>query len=810
MASNRQRTVVIGALAAVVTAVASVALGVAGRELNAEWLAYAKDHPWLIVVLALLILVAAYITKELVSLAESSRGSVDISVLSPVVRRALERLLARVTQIDIVDNLHRRVTPPSEPLRITAWRTRSLVQDVESTLIPELKYPLGTVSDAAERSGYSLLVLGDPGSGKTTALLGLVEELARTAQEARSQDTPIPVFLELKSWRGEPLIDWIAAATQKKYRIGKSVVRELIQDGYVIPVLDGLDEVDALDLDRCVDKINRYLGRLGTPIPLVISCRAQDYNDVEVLLRLPLAAILQELELPDVWAFLHVTPDQYKQLTEGNKESDRQLRRPLRLKLAKDLIDLWDVAKKNHRGIANGELPWEDYLVLRTERSRPGQSPNPTELRAGLEWMAWVEAANHGPLRPDVLGAEVLGDGFVRWLPRHGVACVAGLLASLCMFVALTAGLRYFDNLLVVALVALSAGALIMGVLLRRKSQLAASIEIRYLRIFPSLIICALITGASYPYLVWLGSMRWDEYGLLPVLAAFYALVAVLSWVKIQYVEDVPAPGISVRQSRRNVRRAIVLLATGGGLIVAAFAAAVTGGSVRVSLGSVMQYWALLCAAIATGSSLSLAIEDKSDVARIVDDTSGWRLKLGLVGIAGAVVALLVGRCAVFVLNSIGLHWFWLLLIEILVMSGVYWMIRRVRAYCVRQWASKRSAVIRFLASSFGATLAGAALIDLALPVILGSVPPVSALVIGAFLAVGLFFVLAVGGAHLICRSLTEMLLRWRGVPAPVSALMVELNSRELVLRVGDGYTLLHPSLGEFLRARGGCRSSAY
>jgi hypothetical protein len=64
MASNRQRTVVIGALAAVVTAVASVALGVAGRELNAEWLAYAKDHPWLIVVLALLILVAANITKE--------------------------------------------------------------------------------------------------------------------------------------------------------------------------------------------------------------------------------------------------------------------------------------------------------------------------------------------------------------------------------------------------------------------------------------------------------------------------------------------------------------------------------------------------------------------------------------------------------------------------------------------------------------------------------------------------------------------------------------------------------------------------
>jgi predicted NACHT family NTPase len=87
-----------------------------------------------------------------------------------------------------------------------------------------------------------LLILGEPGSGKTTTLLELVSILV-----ARAETDPkerIPVVLNLSSWeKQQPLAEWIANKLNDVYSVPVKLARAWLDQGYLIPLLDGLDEV---------------------------------------------------------------------------------------------------------------------------------------------------------------------------------------------------------------------------------------------------------------------------------------------------------------------------------------------------------------------------------------------------------------------------------------------------------------------------------------------------------------------------------------------------------------------------------------
>ncbi|HXQ38860.1 MAG TPA: hypothetical protein VN843_32960, partial [Anaerolineales bacterium] len=56
--------------------------------------------------------------------------------------------------------------------------------------------------------GRSLLILGAPGSGKTTILLELTRQLIQSARDDETE--PIPVVFNLASWKErQPLSDWL-------------------------------------------------------------------------------------------------------------------------------------------------------------------------------------------------------------------------------------------------------------------------------------------------------------------------------------------------------------------------------------------------------------------------------------------------------------------------------------------------------------------------------------------------------------------------------------------------------------------------
>ncbi|MEU6783881.1 NACHT domain-containing protein [Nonomuraea angiospora] len=106
-----------------------------------------------------------------------------------------------------------------------------------------------------------LVITGGPGMGKTTLAMQLLLRLLATragdkaAAEAtgNSEVVPVPVLLPLSGWNltNHPrLQDWLADRLPRDYpaiaapEFGPGAAAALIQGGHILPVLDGLDEID--------------------------------------------------------------------------------------------------------------------------------------------------------------------------------------------------------------------------------------------------------------------------------------------------------------------------------------------------------------------------------------------------------------------------------------------------------------------------------------------------------------------------------------------------------------------------------------
>ena len=119
-----------------------------------------------------------------------------------------------------------------------------------------------------------LVVTGGPGSGKTL----LAYELVRHVLAHTHGDGPVPVPVGLSEWdTGITFADWFCARLTQEY-LGRfdNTARDLLASGRILPVLDGLDEMDPPGGERpravaALAQLNRYAG------PLVLTCRTDEY-----------------------------------------------------------------------------------------------------------------------------------------------------------------------------------------------------------------------------------------------------------------------------------------------------------------------------------------------------------------------------------------------------------------------------------------------------------------------------------------------------------------------------------------------------
>jgi eukaryotic-like serine/threonine-protein kinase len=184
---------------------------------------------------------------------------------------------------------------------------------VEEAVEPPLKYAefssrlgqilpqdrnIATIFDA---TGL-LLILGEPGSGKTTTLLDLAANLfARAKVDSKER---VPVVFNLSSWRRkQPLEEWMSHELSQKYRVPPKLALSWLQNDYLAPLLDGLDEVQSALQPDCVAAINDFISR-SQPSGLVVCCRLTEYQWLPQRLQLNGALCLEPLSHEEVNKYL--------------------------------------------------------------------------------------------------------------------------------------------------------------------------------------------------------------------------------------------------------------------------------------------------------------------------------------------------------------------------------------------------------------------------------------------------------------------------------------------------------------------------
>ena len=125
-----------------------------------------------------------------------------------------------------------------------------------------------------------LVILGDPGMGKTTLAILLTRELLRPPKHERDEQAepePVPVLLTLSGWHtGNNLDKWLARRLGETYprllSSGQDIPRELVEQGHVLPVLDGLDELLPQSRLHLLEQVRAH------DDPLILTCRTSEYQ----------------------------------------------------------------------------------------------------------------------------------------------------------------------------------------------------------------------------------------------------------------------------------------------------------------------------------------------------------------------------------------------------------------------------------------------------------------------------------------------------------------------------------------------------
>ena len=173
----------------------------------------------------------------------------------------------------------------------------------------EKPLPAGTsITQVYDQAGGELLILGEPGAGKSTLLVHLAQSLLTRAEQ--DQEHLLPVIFNLSSWaqKWRSLSEWLVEELLKSYQVPRKVGKLWVENGQILPLLDGLDEVAASARDLCIDAINTY--RHDHLVPLVVCSRTSEYSSQEHRLVLQNAVVVQPLTTEQIHDYLETAGSQ--------------------------------------------------------------------------------------------------------------------------------------------------------------------------------------------------------------------------------------------------------------------------------------------------------------------------------------------------------------------------------------------------------------------------------------------------------------------------------------------------------------------
>jgi len=283
-----------------------------------------------------------------------------------------------------------------------SWQQQPMRGDGETTVEQFRKLP-----------ARQLLILGDPGTGKTVlAMLFTTHMIDQLGRE------PVPVFI--------PIHDWKPDAEHPQTYISRRLIEDhprlaeldgggvplgyaMVDRGEILPVLDGLDEVSAKLIPAAVAALDAMVaaGR-----PLVVTCRSLHFERAVAgsSAYLSRAAVVEIEPVSPEAAFAYLGQQErdrwrwmpiFNQMrTDAQAPLSRVLRTPLMLSLARrayeppgtDPAELLGVGRRSQlrRRLIQRYLDAVYSRTLPPESDVPGRAPVPYDPQNAHRWLSTV------------------------------------------------------------------------------------------------------------------------------------------------------------------------------------------------------------------------------------------------------------------------------------------------------------------------------------------------------------------------------------------------------------------------------------
>jgi len=312
----------------------------------------------------------------------------------------------------------------------------------------QLEQPLPSntsIIEAYELAQQELLILGGPGAGKSTLLLELAHYLVQQAEQNVAQ--PLPILLPLSSWatKGGSLQNWLIEQFALLYEVHPNLSRQWIQAKQFLPMLDGLDEMEASARTACITAINTY--HREHLQPLVVCSRTDEYDTAarQEHLAIHAAVVVQPLSQEQVDTHLANMGQPLAALRAAlakNPILQMLATTPLMLQILMLAYHDISVQELSQKDAQLREQIWTDYVRRMVDRKGNAER---YPLHVTQTWLGWLarEMRQHNLT---IFSLKELGTD---WLPqrqgifyRRSIGPIAGLPFGLFMglFIGLYSG----------------------------------------------------------------------------------------------------------------------------------------------------------------------------------------------------------------------------------------------------------------------------------------------------------------------------------------------------------------------------------
>lgn len=308
-----------------------------------------------------------------------------------------------------------------------------------------------------------LLILGAPGSGKTTTVIDLAKELLERSH--RDSRCPIPIFLSLSSWREDRrgIRNWFVREMRRKYGVSTKLGKELLKRRQLLPLLDGLDEVEPSQQRQCVGHINQWLESEDRPLGLVVCSRSQEYCNLSRNLKLNGCINLHPLTNEQIQTYLTQVNrvDLWSALSQDG-DLLALMRTPLWLSIAVLSYSGFSAEQWQPLHTVGERLRYLLDLFIQQMLNRKFSSPQKAiySLPQTLHWLSWLAGQMNERSQDEFLIEQMqpylLPTRTQRWLYRISVGVLFGLLDGLLFMLITTPHVGLVVGIIIGAIVTIA------------------------------------------------------------------------------------------------------------------------------------------------------------------------------------------------------------------------------------------------------------------------------------------------------------------------------------------------------------------